>query len=135
VRELRSPYKIQRRFVLPDVLEQHGLASLPLPEPRESPKLPDEVYPSLIRRVHGTPDSIDAIVEDIANEHTSLSRAEIKRAVNDTTFSTREVREPYKTTRRFVLPSVRFDLSCLVPLDPDSRDSLTRRSERSCRAI
>jgi hypothetical protein len=39
VRELRSPYKLQRRFVLPSLLLEHGLSDLPLPEPKEAPKV------------------------------------------------------------------------------------------------
>jgi hypothetical protein len=65
--------------------------------------------PALIKRVHGTADSIDAIIADFHKDHgeaAGVSRMAVKRTLNDTAFVVRETRAPYPSQRRFVQPDV-----------------------------
>lgn len=79
--------------------------------------------PALIRRVHGSGDSVDAIINDFFKEHgeaAGVTRMAVKRTLNDPTFAVREIRSPYTSQRRFVLPAVltQFDLENTPLPDP-----------------
>ena len=102
-----------------------------------SHQVPSKLVPHLIRRVHGTADSIDAIVSDFHKEHgeaAGVSRQTIKRTVVDSGFAVRETRAPYPSQRRFVRPAIlkKFELENLpMPAPPPTAAKSKPKGKKS----
>eukprot|EP00041_Stephanoeca_diplocostata_P003150 m.32229 g.32229 ORF g.32229 m.32229 type:complete len:876 (+) comp14092_c0_seq2:117-2744(+) len=76
-------------------------------KPRSVPKIPDDIIPDLIKLVHGSVSNIEKLSADFASMHnTKTSKFAVRGKIFDKSFCVRELREPYKQKRRFVLPEV-----------------------------
>lgn len=72
------------------------------PPIKPSQDVPIELYPELIKMVHGSLISADRAAAEFTAAHAEVTKAAVSRLIKDPAFCVREVRAPYTKQRRFV---------------------------------
>lgn len=88
--------------------------------------IPDTLMPELITLLHGSKESTEKIVSEFVAKHPGrVTKAAVKRIVEDKTINVKEVRAPYKKAMRFVVPRVlaQYKLSALKLPTPGASNS------------